>query len=304
MATGPRGGDGEVFIDGASQGRIEFFRNATDPSHPDNSGKTDLIFGVVASYPVTQGQHTFRLDIYNDIYNDSAAVGTTKRDMIYVDGFVIYGGSQNGAATIRESSSQTQGNVSGSGASATPSSSPGNTLLLTGVLEVPAGVNLDLDLVSPLGTLVSSSTGLNATEVVRYVPTVAGTFSFKVLNMGTTASAYTLYTITTKSVVAAPKTAAVVVPEEEKPKAYALEQNYPNPFNPSTVIRYALPASGHVTLKVYNILGEEVATLVDGTEQAGYKSVTFDASRLASGLYIYKLAANEFTSVRRLVVIK
>jgi hypothetical protein len=88
------------------------------------------------------------------------------------------------------------------------------------------------------------------------------------------------------------------------PKAFALRQNYPNPFNPSTTIKYHLPFDTRVTLKVFNIIGQEVATLVNEVQKVGYKSVTFDASSLASGTYFYRLEAGGFTSVKKLLLIK
>lgn len=81
-------------------------------------------------------------------------------------------------------------------------------------------------------------------------------------------------------------------------------QNFPNPFNPSTVISYQLPTGGHVTLKIYNTLGQEVATLVDGFEEAGVKAVTFNASHLASGVYFYRLQTSGIIQVKKLIMAK
>ena len=89
---------------------------------------------------------------------------------------------------------------------------------------------------------------------------------------------------------------------------YALEQNYPNPFNPSTVINYSIPADGNVELTVYNILGSEVATLVNEFKEAGNYSVEFSTedlkSSLGSGVYIYTLKSGSFTQTRKMVILK
>jgi len=85
---------------------------------------------------------------------------------------------------------------------------------------------------------------------------------------------------------------------------YALDQNYPNPFNPSTKISWQSPVASHQTLKVYDILGNEVATLVDEFREAGKYEMNFDASRLASGVYIYKLQAGEFVSSKKMLLLK
>jgi hypothetical protein len=88
------------------------------------------------------------------------------------------------------------------------------------------------------------------------------------------------------------------------PKAFALYQNYPNPFNPTTVISYQIPVTGKMSLKVYNLLGEEVATLFEGIQKAGSYTLTFDGHGLPSGVYFYRLLSGDFVAVKRLVLLK
>jgi hypothetical protein len=88
------------------------------------------------------------------------------------------------------------------------------------------------------------------------------------------------------------------------PTEYSLSQNYPNPFNPSTVIEFALPKDAHVTLEVYNILGQKVATLVDDVRPAGYHSVKLDGTNLASGMYLYRLSTGQQTFLKKLLLMK
>jgi len=88
------------------------------------------------------------------------------------------------------------------------------------------------------------------------------------------------------------------------PTDYELFQNYPNPFNPSTTIRYVIPTAGFVTLRVYNILGEEVASLVGEQQTAGIHQVTFDASRLPSGVYFYRLGVGNYVGTMNIVLMK
>jgi hypothetical protein len=86
--------------------------------------------------------------------------------------------------------------------------------------------------------------------------------------------------------------------------SYNLSQNYPNPFNPTTTINFSIPKSGLVTIKVFDLLGKEVTTLVNDPKVAGTYSVNFDGTNLSSGVYFYKIEANDFVAVKRMMLIK
>lgn len=86
--------------------------------------------------------------------------------------------------------------------------------------------------------------------------------------------------------------------------SFNLAQNYPNPFNPSTKISYALQSPELVTLRVFDVLGREVATLVNQYQSAGNHTVSFNASSLASGMYFYKLEAGSFQSIKKMMLLK
>ena len=88
------------------------------------------------------------------------------------------------------------------------------------------------------------------------------------------------------------------------PDKYALEQNYPNPFNPSTIIRYDIIKSSNVSLKIYDIMGREVTTLVNDVQTAGRYEVMFSAKNLSSGVYFYRLIADDFTAIKKMVLMK
>ena len=90
----------------------------------------------------------------------------------------------------------------------------------------------------------------------------------------------------------------------ETPSEYFLTQNYPNPFNPETTIEFGLKENSKVTLEVYNVMGQRVATLIDGYLDAGYQMVVWDASSQSSGVYFYKLHAGDFTSVKKCIIMK
>ena len=89
-----------------------------------------------------------------------------------------------------------------------------------------------------------------------------------------------------------------------KPSKFILRQNYPNPFNPATQIKYSVPKTGHVSLKVYNSLGQEVASLFDGVKQAGHYVATFEGTGLAGGIYFYQLHSKDVTITKKLLLMK
>ncbi len=101
-----------------------------------------------------------------------------------------------------------------------------------------------------------------------------------------------------------PWTPLSVKQKTDKPIVFALSQNYPNPFNPTTQINYSVPKNSFVTLKIYNVLGQQVATLFTGNLKAGDYTSTFDASKFASGVYFYRLQAGSLTNVKKMVLMK
>jgi len=88
------------------------------------------------------------------------------------------------------------------------------------------------------------------------------------------------------------------------PSEFNLDQNYPNPFNPSTVIRYEILTRSHVTLAVFNTLGQKVAELVNGEMDAGYHKIQFNATNLASGVYFYRIQAGSYVETKSLCILK
>lgn len=94
----------------------------------------------------------------------------------------------------------------------------------------------------------------------------------------------------------------------EVPEKYELEQNYPNPFNPSTIINFSIPEGGFVTLKIFNILGQEVAELVNEVKSAGSYEVLFDVTsinrKITTGIYLYKIQSSNFSTTKKMLLIK
>ena len=96
----------------------------------------------------------------------------------------------------------------------------------------------------------------------------------------------------------------VDISNQNIPETYSLKQNFPNPFNPSTTIRYSVPKAGFITIKVYNILGELVSTLINEYRQAGNYEIKFNGSNLSSGVYFYRMQAGNFVEAKKLILLK
>jgi len=139
----------------------------------------------------------------------------------------------------------------------------------------------------------ADSTGIN---VLAYPPTFAVTTGAHTLAI--TASGINL------DFVQLSKVTTGVGGNNGLPETYTLEQNYPNPFNPATTINFALTKASNVKLTVYNILGQQVATLVNGQMNAGTHSVQFNAINLASGVYFYRLEAGDFRAHKKMLLLK
>lgn len=149
----------------------------------------------------------------------------------------------------------------------------------------------------------SSGSWNTSVEVSTGSPT--GLQSASVVEMNTTSAAFAYAGTNSINVYFNNQDWTVDVSEEEgTPENYSLEQNYPNPFNPSTTIKFRIPESSYVSLKVYNVLGKEIATLVSEEMNAGTYEVKFDASNLSSGVYFYKIESGNFVKTNKMILMK
>jgi hypothetical protein len=170
---------------------------------------------------------------------------------------------------------------------------------------------------------IGSSWQPRYTETVRVLPTMAhrtltagnkvvfqayDPISLTTANDSSFAYMYWVGNDTSNSIYQALKWFGVVTGVNETgnplPTEFSISQNYPNPFNPTTTITYTIPEASRVNLKVFNILGEEVATLVNEEKSVGNYQVNFDASKLASGMYIYTITAGNYTATKKMMLLK
>ena len=151
---------------------------------------------------------------------------------------------------------------------------------------------------NPADTNVSYYVGLEVKNGAK--------FRLRVYAWNQTSSASATKYIYTQNIIIKGTTtpASAVEGETEIPANFKLEQNYPNPFNPTTSISYSIPKTAFVTLKVYNLIGQEVASLVNEIKDPGNYKSTFDASKLSSGIYFYRLEAGNFVSIKKMALMK
>lgn len=151
------------------------------------------------------------------------------------------------------------------------------------------------------GKIVYTSNG-GTTWVTQYVPTISLIRQIHFLTPDTG------YAVTDNGMILKTYTAGNLVginPIGNKiPKEFSISQNYPNPFNPTTKLKFALPKSTNVILKIFDNLGKEISTLVNGDLKAGYYEYDFDGSNFSSGIYFYKIITAEFTETKKMVLVK
>jgi len=164
--------------------------------------------------------------------------------------------------------------------------------------EISSALEPCIELYDPLGNRKASSWGYSLARIDTVTLSMTGTYT--ILTMDDDGKDKGSYSTCLQIV-------STVVDESEKasfPIGFSLSQNYPNPFNPLTKIAFFVPERSDITLKVYNSLGQEVATVVDELVPAGWHKVDFAAHHLASGIYVYQLRADEYAETRKMMVIK
>lgn len=205
--------------------------------------------------------------------------------------------TRDGGLTWEHVSGNLEEHPDGSGA--------GPATLWTDILPLSEDVNL---------YLVGTSTGLYSTLELNgaatfWTPEGADIIGNVTVSMIQTRLRDRMIAVATKSsgIYSGSVSPTVVTAErfgDEIPNKFALEQNYPNPFNPVTTIRYDLPIASDVTVKVYNLMGQEVATLLSGSNLAGPYTITWDATGFASGVYVYSLKAGSYVETKKMLLLK
>ncbi|HZI88818.1 MAG TPA: FlgD immunoglobulin-like domain containing protein, partial [Candidatus Polarisedimenticolia bacterium] len=288
IGRGSRGGNAEVLIDGISRGKVDFYRAPADPTKPDNSGKKDLTFGEFASFPVTQGAHTLRLNVLND-------AGTSSRDMIYVDGFVVHSGGATGSANPTETAVTVNGTAP-AGILKTPglavehvTTTPG-AQLIEAIFEVPEGEHPRFKILDTFGSTLQTLDALLPTGSLRAAPALPGAYAVAVVNGSGTPIPYTLRIVTTNGTGTGGMVAA-------QPGANGAQISpaaaVADPIDDQAVMRYVVDRAGPVTMRVYDVTGRMVHEAKQeqpvGVYAVHWNGRLADGRRVPSGIYFYRV---------------
>lgn len=289
--TNTEGGVAEVFIDGVSRGKINYYSDS--PQWDVRSAFAGL----------TNSNHTLEIrGLSGKIYFDN----------LYIDGKIF----PNNTEFVDEST--TYNGTIGPSVEGIPETKlvpfdvADNTIQISAELGWSGGVDVDFYLLDPDGNEVTSGASLENPEVLTYWVTRPGTYTYKIVGYATVLADYTLTSTQTRAVVAqqsafekSSSNAKTGKEVSSIPSSIRLSQNYPNPFNPVTTITYSLPERQNIRIKIYDLLGLEVATVVEGVRSAGSHTVQFNATNLPTGMYFYRFEAeNGYTTVRRMLLIK
>lgn len=153
-------------------------------------------------------------------------------------------------------------------------------------------------------TLISGKGSISSTGLYSWIPVAADKGTTNTVKVRITDAVNPLIFTETTAILTVENVITSIENVEGVPTNFALMQNFPNPFNPTTNIKFALPTESNVSLKIYNILGEEVAALINKVMPAGFHTYNFDATRLSSGMYIYRIEAGSFVQVKKMLLMK
>jgi hypothetical protein len=284
------GGNSALQVDSVRSSAPEFTINPPSANIPFGSSTKF----VITYRPITPGSKSGIVVFYHN--------GTSKqRDTVSVSGDVVSAASFSASATSLNLGTVVVGQSKKDSVTVTNH----GTLALS-ITSVGSS--------NPVFTVTPTSASVAVEDsqkfYVTFTPTAAGTQAGKI------AFTHNALTHDTLSVSGNGSVTGVEYLEGTIPKVYELHSNYPNPFNPSTTILYGLPTQSRVVLKVYSLLGQEVASLVDGVQEAGYHRIVWNglhnnAGQVASGMYLFRMSAQStdkngksFTQVRKMILLK
>ena len=178
----------------------------------------------------------------------------------------------------------------------------GTKVMLQGIFEVLVGSEFDDEFtVSPLSDTARHVDGRDGSDILNFIAAVPGSVDdgSTITTPGFADVTYVNIETVNLSVVS-----GINESDTKQPVSFSLSQNYPNPFNPVTIIKYQIPELGLITLKVYDVLGSEIATLVNEEQPIGNYTVEFDATELSSGIYFYRIQAGSFVETKKMMLLK